>query len=70
MARVTAGPATATFSSSPGERESRLSFAIPPKNQRSMPAISIPERRATSAWPSSCSTSETKKSTAPTTATT
>lgn len=61
---VTAGPAAATMNSSPGERLSRLSFAMPPKNHSSIPAISMPRRRATSAWPSSWSVSDTKNSTA------
>ena len=68
-AAVTAGPAAATWNSSFGERESRLSFATPPNSQRSMPAISIPWRRATSACPSSCSSSETKNSIVAATAT-
>ena len=62
MTSVTAGPAAATWNSSPGESVSRVSFARPPKNHRSMPEIPMPLRRATSAWPSSCRTSETKNS--------
>jgi hypothetical protein len=64
ISRVTAGPAAETRNSSPGEELSRVSLAIPPKNHRSMPAIPIPLRRATRAWPSSCSVSETKNSAA------
>ncbi len=65
---VTSGPAIATLNSSPGLFVSRESFATPPKNHRSIPVISMPERRATSAWPSSWSTSETKNSSTLTTA--
>ena len=61
---VTTGPATATLNSSPGDSVSPVIFAMPPKNHRSMPEIPIPRRRATSAWPSSCSTSEPKNSSA------
>jgi len=70
IASVTAGPAAATRKSSPGESASRSIFAMPPKNHRSMPEIPIPLRRATIAWPSSCSTMEAKNSRAPATATT
>ena len=62
MIAVTAGPAAATLNSSPGVSESRVSFATPPNSHRSMPAVPMPWRRATSAWPSSCSRSETKNS--------
>jgi hypothetical protein len=65
---VTSGPAAATRNSSPGDDVSRVSFAMPPKNHRSMPDMPMPLRRATSACPSSWSTSETKKSAAPATA--
>jgi hypothetical protein len=41
---------------------------MPPKNHRSMPAMPMPLRRATIAWPSSCRTMEAKNSTAPATA--
>ena len=57
-------PAAAMRNSSPGECESRLIFAIPPKNHRSMPVTSMPLRRAMSACPSSCRISETKNSSA------
>ena len=59
---VTTGPATATLNSPPGVSVSRDIFAMPPKNHRSMPMISIPCLRAASACPSSCSTSEAKNS--------
>ena len=62
ISAVTAGPAAATLNSSPGEFESRESLATPPKSQRSIPEVEIPSRRAASAWPSSCSSSEMKKS--------
>ena len=57
-----AGPATATKNSLPGVSVSRLIFITPPKKKRSMPVTSMPERRAASAWPSSCSTIEPKNS--------
>ena len=60
ISSVTAGPAALTRNSSPGDWLSRLSLAMPPKNHRSMPAISIPLRRATHACPSSCSVSDRK----------
>ena len=65
---MTAGPAALTRNSSPGDSLSRVSFAMPPKNHRSMPAMPIPLRRATHAWPSSCSVSDKKKSATETTA--
>jgi hypothetical protein len=36
----------------PGDSASRPIFAVPPKTDRSIPAIPIPLRRATIAWPS------------------
>ena len=68
MSSVTAGPAALTRNSSPGDSLSRVSLAMPPKNHRSIPAIPIPLRRATHAWPSSCSVSDRKKSATETTA--
>ena len=65
---VTAGPAAATFSSSPADWGSRRICESPPKNHRSMPAIGIPSLRAASACPSSCMTSEAKYPSAPATA--
>ena len=65
ISSVTAGPAAATRNSSPGDSASRSIFAMPPKNHRSMPEIPMPLRRATTAWPSSCSTMEAKNSTRP-----
>ncbi len=62
ISAVTAGPAAATWNSSFGVCESRLSLATPPNSHRSMPAVSIPWRRAIRAWPSSCSSSEKKNS--------
>ncbi len=59
-ASVTASPAAAIFSSSPALWGSRRICESPPKNHRSMPTIGIPRRRAASACPSSCSTSEAK----------
>ena len=70
ISAVTTGPATATLNSSPGDSVSPVIFAMPPKNHRSMPEMPIPSRRATSAWPSSWSTSEPKKSRALATAVT
>ena len=64
IASVTSGPATATKNSLPGVSVSRLIFITPPKKNRSIPATSMPERRAASACPSSCSTIEPKNSTA------
>ena len=61
-ASVTSGPATATLNSVPGESASRSILASPPKNHRSIPTMPIPRRRAISAWPSSCITSEPKNS--------
>ena len=57
---VTSGPAAEIRNSAPADCVSRDIFATPPKNHRSMPLISIPSRRATRAWPSSCRMSETK----------
>jgi hypothetical protein len=67
---VTAGPAAATRNSSPGDDVSRVILATPPKNQRSMPEMPMPLRRATIACPSSWASSERKKSAAPATAVT
>ena len=47
--RLTAGPATATANSWPGERVSCRKRASPPSSHSSIPSISIPLRRATSA---------------------
>ena len=66
---VTSGPATAILNSSPGDVVSLRVLARPPKNHRSMPSISIPRPRATTAWPSSWRISETKNSSVLTTAT-
>ena len=68
MTAVTAGPAPAILNSAPGESLSRLSFAMPPKNHRSIAVVVMPARRAASAWPSSCSTIEAKNSGTATTA--
>ena len=70
IARVTSGPATATRNSTPGDVDSRPSFATPPNIHRSMPRIGIPFRIATQAWPSSCSRIERKKRSALRTAST
>ena len=51
---VTSGPATATLNSTPGDCVSRDIFATPPNSHRSIPAIEMPLRIATTAWPSSC----------------
>ena len=64
IASVTSGPAMATRNSTPGESVSRSSFATPPNSHRSMPEIGMPFRIATTAWPSSCSRIEAKKSSA------
>ena len=69
ISNVTSGPAAATRNSWPGVEVSRLIFITPPKKKRSMPATSIPSRRAASAWPSSCSRIEPKKPKAVRTAT-
>ncbi len=45
-----------------------LNWATPPKSQSTMPSISIPSRLATTAWPSSWSSSDPKKRTAATAA--
>ena len=70
ISSVTAGPAAAIRNSSPGDCESRESLASPPKTQRSMPSTSMPLRRATTAWPSSCRAIDKKNSSAPATAVT
>ena len=57
---VTSGPAAATRNSAPGESVSRFIFITPPNRNRSIPATSIPSRRAANAWPSSCSRIEPK----------
>ena len=67
---VTSGPATATRNSTPGESDSRPSFATPPNIHRSMPTIGIPLRIATHAWPSSCSRIDRKNRSALRTAST
>jgi hypothetical protein len=51
---VTAGPAAAKRSSSPGFCGRPLILATPPSSHRSISSISTPQRRATSAWPNSC----------------
>ena len=58
---VTAGPASAIRSSTPGESESRFRRASPPNIQSVMSEISMSLRIATKAWPSSCSRIEAKK---------
>ena len=58
---VTSGPATATRNSTPGEGVSRVIFAIPPKSQRSIPAIGIRLRIATHECPSSWRRIDAKK---------
>ena len=60
IAAVTAGPAAAILNSSPGVAGSRARREMPPKNHRSMLLVSIPCRRAASAWPSSCRMIEAK----------
>ena len=61
IANVTTGPATATRNSWPGDRVSLFIFITPPKKNRSMPLTPMPSRRATTAWPSSCSRIDPKK---------
>ena len=61
---VTSGPATATRNSTPGDCVSRDIFAMPPNSHRSMPAIAMPLRIATTACPSSCSRIDRKNSSA------
>ena len=64
MTRLTIGPAIAIRSSAPAEGNRPLNLATPPNSQRTIPSISIPSRRATTAWPSSCRSSEVKNRTA------
>ncbi len=64
IAAVTAGPASATFSSVPGESASRSIRAIPPKIQSWMLEMPMPLRIATTACPNSCRRIEPKKPTA------
>ncbi len=64
IARVTSGPAIATWNSVRGDSDSRVIRAIPPKIQSWMLEMPIPLRRATKACPSSCRTIEPKKPTA------
>jgi hypothetical protein len=58
--KVTAGPAAAIRNSAPGVVGSERRSAMPPNIQRLMFEISMPLRRATIAWPSSCRTIEAK----------
>ncbi len=66
MTRLAAGPAAAISPSAFGEGESRLRRAIPPSNHSSMPLVSTPNRRATSACDSSWARIDRKKATTPT----
>ncbi len=61
MTRLDAGPASAMSASSRGERESASMVVAPPKMNSVMPATFRPNRRATSAWESSCARTEAKK---------
>ena len=64
ISSVTSGPGDRDPELDAGRVVSRDIFAIPPNSHRSMPAIAIPLRIATTAWPSSCSRIERKKSSA------
>jgi hypothetical protein len=64
---VASGPAAEILKSSPGLAASRLMCVIPPNRNKSIRLVSIPSCLATSAWPSSCSTSEQKNSSTVTT---
>ena len=64
IAAVTRGPAIAILNSVPGVSESFSSRAKPPNIHSVIPETPIPCRRATKAWPSSCSRIEAKKSAA------
>ena len=57
----TSGPAIAIRNSAPALGNMPLNFATPPKSQSVIPSISIPSRRAWSAWPNSCRRSDVKK---------
>ena len=67
---VTTGPAIATRNSCPGVRVSPRMRATPPNSQRSIPAMPMPFRIATTACPSSWSTTERKNRSALTVAST
>ena len=64
----TIGPAIAMRNSAPPLSNDPLSVATPPNSQSVIPSISTPSRRAWSACPSSCRSTETKKRTAATNA--
>ena len=60
------GPAAAIVSSSPGDWLDASASVAPPKRYSVIPPTSIPRRRATRAWASSCSSTEPKKIAVPT----
>lgn len=62
--RLTSGPAIAMRNSAPAEGNIPAKRATPPNSHRVMPSICMPSRRATTAWPSSWSNSDTKNSSA------
>ncbi len=59
MAKLTAGPARATRISWRGARGIASSSASPPIGSRVMWRVPMPNRRAVSAWPYSCSSTQT-----------
>ena len=66
---MTAGPAGGDAELHPGVGGSWEVRDKPPSAHRSMPAIAMPRRRATRAWPSSCRISEAKNDSTEATAT-
>ena len=58
IARLTAGPASVTSSSTPGLRGIRARLATPPIGYSVIPEVPIPWRRASKAWPNSCSSTQ------------
>ncbi len=60
MASVTAGPASAISISCLGSRGMRSSCATPPMGSSVMSRVPTPKRRAVSACPSSCATTDAK----------
>jgi len=59
---LASGPAMAMLNSSPGVAGSSSIWATPPKMNRVILLMGMPERRATSAWDSSCATTDPKNS--------
>src|SRR6266511_2076499 len=67
IAIETSGPAIAIRNSEPALTKRLLNCVTPPKSQSVIPSISTPSRRAVHACPSSCSSTDTRKRTAPAT---